>query len=131
RVNERGRIVLRDGPLASSADAWRLDPVDPSGARRMGGGPLLQPGYSRRTEIFSVAVGARLLESLVHGPPVHGVTGQGRHHAGAISPGRTVNVDRLVLRVLDECQKLLGLTRRGQGSFAQRNPQDIRESVRR
>src|SRR2546428_10238760 len=97
----------------------------------MPGGPALQPRHSPRTEIFSVAVGARLLESLVHGPPVHGVTGQGRHHAGAISPGRTVNVDRLVLRVLDESQKLLGLTRRGQGSFAQRNPQYLRDALRR
>src|SRR5207249_7193472 len=102
-------------------DAWGLDPLDPTRARRMGGGPLVQPGHAKLAEALSVAVGARLLESLVHGPPVHGVTRQGRHHARAISPRSTVKVVRLVLRARDECQELLGLACRGQGCFAQWN----------
>src|SRR5438093_5263723 len=106
-----------------------LDPVEPSIAGGMVGGAVLQPRNSLLGEAFPVTVGARLPQSFVEWPPIHGVARESHHHAGAVSPRRAVNVNGLVLRVLDERKKLFGLTLRGDSRFVQRNPQDIRESV--
>src|SRR2546425_9187636 len=97
-------------------------------------GPVVEPRHPFRGQVLAVTVGPRFLKGFFHWPAINGIPGESGHHRRAISSCIAVHVNRRVVGVLDDAEKLLGLlvARGVSGRVAgDRDPQNARSEERR